>query len=162
MVSRAGHYKGNPSCENIFMVKRGVFLLFLVVVLSVPAFCQFAAVIGRVVDSTGAVLPDVKITARNSATSTVISTMTNAEGYFALSNLPVGGYTLQAEKAGFNKEQTADIKLQVGQTAPHRPDSSSGRSPDKRRSPRCVSRHSIGNFFRGRGRRVSADSGSAS
>jgi len=117
VVSRAGHYKGNPSCENIFMVKRGVFLLFLVVVLSVPAFCQFAAVIGRVVDSTGAVLPDVKITARNSATSTVISTMTNAEGYFALSNLPVGGYTLQAEKAGFNKEQTADIKLQVGQTA---------------------------------------------
>ena len=55
------------------MVKRVGFLLFLVVFVSLPAFCQFAAVIGRVVDSTGAVLPDVKITARNSATSAVIS-----------------------------------------------------------------------------------------
>jgi outer membrane receptor protein involved in Fe transport len=99
------------------MLKRGFFSLFLAVILSAPAFCQFAAVIGRVVDSTGAVLPDVKITARNSATSAVTSTMTNGEGYFALSNLPVGGYTLQAEKAGFNKEQTGDLKLQVGQTA---------------------------------------------
>src|SRR6266850_4579135 len=108
---------GSPSCENILMVKRVAFVLFLVVSVSLPAFCQFAAVIGRVVDSTGAVLPDVKITARNNATSAVISAMTNGEGYFALSNLPVGGYTLQAEKAGFNKEQTGDIKLQVGQTA---------------------------------------------
>src|SRR6266566_3744778 len=46
-----------------------------------------------------------------------ISRATNSEGYFALPNLPVGTYTLQAEKAGFNREQTSDIKLQVGQTA---------------------------------------------
>src|SRR5438094_2955007 len=85
--------------------------------LSMPSFCQFASITGRVVDPSGAVLPDVNISARNSATSVLISTTSNSEGYFALPNLPVGTYTVQAEKAGFNKEQTSDIKLQVGQTA---------------------------------------------
>src|SRR5690349_21109158 len=99
------------------MITRAPSLVSLALILSSAAFCQFAAVTGRVVDSSGAVLPEVKITARHTATGVMTGTVTNSEGYFALPNLPIGAYTIEAEKAGFNKEQTGELKLQVGQTA---------------------------------------------
>ncbi|MEO7653486.1 MAG: carboxypeptidase-like regulatory domain-containing protein [Bryobacteraceae bacterium] len=99
------------------MVSRFASILLLFLTLSIPGFSQFAAVIGRVTDASGAVLPEVKIVARNIATGVTTGTVTNAEGYFALPNLPVGSYVINMEKAGFNKDQATEVKLQVGQTA---------------------------------------------
>jgi hypothetical protein len=45
-----------------------------------------------------------------------VSTITNDEGYFAITNLPVGRYSVTSTRPGFNVEQMKDLVLQVGQT----------------------------------------------
>lgn len=68
---------------------------------------------GIVSDSTGLVIPgaDVKIT--DTATGLVRSTTTGADGHYLLTNLPVGPYTLEVDKDGFNKYVQTGIVLQV-------------------------------------------------
>lgn len=78
---------------------------------------QFAAITGRVTDPSGAAIPSVKVSARNEGTGALSETATNDEGYFALPNLPIGSYTVEAAKEGFGLEKKTDLRLQVGQNA---------------------------------------------
>jgi TonB-dependent receptor len=55
------------------------------------------AVTGRVVDSSGAILPGARIVLQPTGASTV----SNSQGEFTLSNLPAGDYTLAIEYVGF-------------------------------------------------------------
>ena len=45
---------------------------------------------GTVTDSTGAAVPQAKVTVTNLATNTVVSTLSNASGDYTLPNLPTG------------------------------------------------------------------------
>jgi hypothetical protein len=56
---------------------------------------------GTVVDETGAVIADVRITVLNSATGFQRSTVTSENGYFIIPLLAPGNYTLTAEMPGF-------------------------------------------------------------
>ncbi|HWB98795.1 MAG TPA: carboxypeptidase-like regulatory domain-containing protein, partial [Bryobacteraceae bacterium] len=96
---------------------RAIALLLLLLALPPVLLGQFAAVTGRVTDTSGAVLPAVRVSAKNDATGMVASAITNEEGYFAIPNLPVGTYTIDAQKEGFSLGQIAALTLQVGQTA---------------------------------------------
>ena len=78
---------------------------------------QFAAITGRVTDPSGAPLPAVKVSTRNEGTGAVSETVTNEDGYFTLTNLPVGSYTVEAAKEGFGLEKKTELRLQVGQNA---------------------------------------------
>jgi len=66
---------------------------------------------GIVSDSTGAVVPDAKVTATNDATGVKTPTKTNAVGSFNLPNLPVGIYTVRVEQAGFKNLEKHGILL---------------------------------------------------
>ena len=65
-----------------------VFLLFILGTLSVAA--QSAQVSGRVVDDSGAVVPDVKIIIKNLGSGLARDTVTNASGYYTIPQLQPG------------------------------------------------------------------------
>lgn len=75
------------------------------------------AITGTVTDATGAVVPGVKITAKNVDTNITNSAVTNDSGVYSLLYLPVGNYAVTAENSGFKKSQIGPFKLEVNQTA---------------------------------------------
>ncbi len=72
---------------------------------------------GTVKDSTGAVLPQASVTAANVSTGAVDKTVSDAAGVYTFPTLPVGGYTISVEQAGFNRATLSGITLQVYQKA---------------------------------------------
>src|SRR5260370_19934494 len=73
-----------------------------------------AQVSGTVKDQSGAVLPGVEVTATQTATGLARSTVTNETGSYALPDLPVGPYKLEAALPGFRTFVQTGIVLQVG------------------------------------------------
>src|SRR5258707_3424268 len=61
------------------------------------------SITGTVTDSSGAVVPNVSITATNTSTNFKYDTKTNDAGVYNLQFLPIGQYSLSAEAAGFQK-----------------------------------------------------------
>ena len=75
-----------------------------------------ATISGIVTDSTGAVVPGVQVTAINPATTQRTTVVTNDQGFFVLTQLAIGGYTIEAEKTGFKKFVQQELKLTTGAT----------------------------------------------
>jgi hypothetical protein len=76
-----------------------------------------ATIVGTVRDSSGAVIPKSNIEARAVATNLTRSTVTDADGAYILTNLPVGEYEVSMTASGFRKEIQQGIILQVQQVA---------------------------------------------
>ncbi|HKC72133.1 MAG TPA: carboxypeptidase-like regulatory domain-containing protein, partial [Terriglobales bacterium] len=91
-------------------------LCMLLVLLSLPSFCQVVTVTvqGRVYDSTGAVIPDAQVTAVNTATAISRTATTDTNGGYQIALLPVGDYAVTVNKQGFQK-QAKKVHLDVGQ-----------------------------------------------
>lgn len=79
------------------------------------AFAQTASVVGTVLDSSGAAVPDAKVTATFTATNLERSTQTAASGAYSLPNLTPGKYTIVIEKAGFATAKFEGVELTVAQ-----------------------------------------------
>src|SRR5215471_11253641 len=73
--------------------------------LGASSFAQVntASLTGLVKDSSDAMITDAKVSATNTATGVVRSTLTDSTGYYFLANLPIGTYTVSIEKQGFQK-----------------------------------------------------------
>jgi hypothetical protein len=65
---------------------------------------------GYIKDQSGAVIPNAKVTIGNKAGVERQAT-TNESGFFAITNVPPGFYTMTAEAAGFEKYQSTENKL---------------------------------------------------
>jgi hypothetical protein len=76
-----------------------------------------ATLFGVVRDGTGAVVPQARVTARNILTSFSRSAQTDETGNYLITNLPVGDYSLTAEKEGFRRFIQEGITLVVNQNA---------------------------------------------
>src|SRR6266699_4024678 len=88
-----------------------------------------AQISGTVKDSTGAVLPGAEVTATQTETGIARNTVSNETGSYALPNLPLGPYKLEAVLPGFrtfvqtgivlqvNCKPTINVVLQVGQVS---------------------------------------------
>ncbi|HKV80922.1 MAG TPA: carboxypeptidase regulatory-like domain-containing protein [Candidatus Sulfotelmatobacter sp.] len=109
------------------------------VVCLVLAFCLFVPavapaqstggrILGRVADSSGAVLAGVKVTLTNEATGVSAETLTNGNGDYVFPLVVVGSYRMEFDLAGFKKNlrngvnvdlnqvQTVNSVLQIGET----------------------------------------------
>ena len=97
------------------MALRNFFAASLILVLiCIPVWAQSTAqVSGTVKDQTGAVLPGVEVTATQTGTGLIRSTVTDETGSYVLSNLPVGPYKLEATLPGFRSYVQTGIVLQV-------------------------------------------------
>ncbi len=71
---------------------------------------------GRVADPHGSAIPGAKITIENQNTGVKQALMSNSEGRFVQPYLPSGDYRLTVEKAGFSRNVTNEIKVDVQQT----------------------------------------------
>ncbi len=98
------------------------FRLGLLMILLLAASCRMygqagatGTILGTVTDSTGAILPNVKVTVTNTATNVPFTTVTSSSGdYFAPSLIP-GTYSVSAVAKGFQKSTTTGFTLTVDQ-----------------------------------------------
>ncbi|MEO8658142.1 MAG: carboxypeptidase-like regulatory domain-containing protein [Bryobacteraceae bacterium] len=89
----------------------------------------YATLTGTVTDPASAVVPGAKITLKNRASGDVRNSVSNSDGYFTFSSVPVGAYDLTVEAAGFvihrteglafegAQKRNVDITLRLGQTS---------------------------------------------
>lgn len=105
-------------------------VVVLACVSSLPAAAQDArgTLLGRVTDTSGAVVPNASVTVVNKATGVAFSSKTNDQGNFYAPYLSPGTYSITCEVTGFktwvlpeaqvrvNDNVEVNIQLQVGQT----------------------------------------------
>src|SRR5271169_6563112 len=82
-----------------------------------PASALFAqtnqgAIAGVVTDSSGAVVPNANITAKETATGTVYNTVSSSAGTYIIANARIGKYDVSAEFSGFKKWQATGVVVQ--------------------------------------------------
>src|SRR5712692_9214517 len=89
-----------------------VFVLFMSLGVSRILLAQsdLGRISGFIKDSSGATIANAKVTVRNN-TGVERQTTTNESGYFVITNMPPGIYTMIAEVAGFQKYETTNNKL---------------------------------------------------
>src|SRR5438093_4095354 len=80
-----------------------------------------AQISGTVRDQSAAVLPGVEVTATQTETGVARTTVTNETGSYALPNLPLGPYRLEAGLPGFRTFVQSGIILQVNSSAATNP-----------------------------------------
>src|SRR5467141_4513 len=92
--------------------------LFLVCVVSAGAQTSRigATLQGTGTDSSGAVIPDVKVILRNTLTNQGRTVATDERGFFRAEALVVGTYEVRAEQAGFALYRHAGVQVGLGQT----------------------------------------------
>ena len=91
-------------------------LAFLLFAATSSSFAQqtTATILGTVKDTSGAVVPEASMTARNLDTGAVRTVPTEGDGSYRLSGLPIGNYEVRAEHQGFQSEMRGGLTLTVG------------------------------------------------
>src|SRR5712671_3259888 len=92
--------------------------LFLLCVVSAGAQTSRtgASLHGTVTDGSGGVIPNTRITLRNTLTNLFRTVATDERGSFRAEQLPVGTYEVTAEQNGFAVYRHAGIQVSLGQT----------------------------------------------
>jgi hypothetical protein len=99
-------------------MKRLILALLMVCITASYAAAQQTTgnIQGRVTDAQGSAVPGVTVTGRNLATGFIRTEVSDAEGNYRLTGLPVGTYDVTAELQGFSKFERKEIIVNVGQT----------------------------------------------
>jgi len=95
--------------------------VFILALVAAPAAAQTpntAALVVTVVDQTGAVVPDAKVSVVNSATGATRDLTSSVDGSATVGALPLTGhYKVSVTKTGFVSEGVQDLTLRAGETA---------------------------------------------
>src|SRR5437660_631356 len=96
--------------RNVF--RFAVFVLFMCLGVSGTLFAQsdLGKISGFIKDPSGATIANAKVTVRNNI-GVERQTTTNESGYYVVTNVPPGLYTMVAQAAGFQKFETTGNKL---------------------------------------------------
>src|SRR2546422_3951184 len=89
-------------------------LLFLSF-LAPSAFAQTASITGTIKDSSGGLVPQAQITAKNKATNASRSALTDMSGTYRIASLVPGIYDVFIEKQGFKTVEYSKVELTVDQ-----------------------------------------------
>jgi len=91
---------------------RALVLMILAAFFVSTAQAQFKASIqGTVMDPQGNAVAVAKVTITNQDTGVVRDTVSSAEGFYRISELPPGKYTVTIEAAGFKQSVSKDIAV---------------------------------------------------
>ncbi len=94
-----------------------VAMMFFAGLTSVTAQTFKATVVGQVVDSAGAAVPNATVTITQPATNQTQTLTTDSEGNFTISQLDPGSYTLRVEAANFKVLEQTNLVLETNQSA---------------------------------------------
>lgn len=125
MLYRHGNlaqYWSHPACRAAKRCLRfGAYLSIamvsaLVYLRPVPVFGQAesASIVGVVTDQSDAVIPEAKVTVRSLGTGSERQATTDSRGGYTITLLPVGSYSVVAEKQGFNTVTIPQVTLAAG------------------------------------------------
>ena len=89
--------------------------LLLLASLGVQAQVATGSISGVVTDPNGALVPGARVVATNDATGLRVETTTTGAGLYVFPNLPVGVYTVTAERVGFKKLSRSNIEIRIAQ-----------------------------------------------
>jgi hypothetical protein len=101
--------------RRLFIIAAAI-LAFALITTTVYAQQTTGNITGLLTDDQGAAVPGVTVTGRNAQTGFTRTDVSDAEGIYRLTALPVGTYDLTAELQGFTKVENQGIILNVGQT----------------------------------------------
>src|SRR5256884_805608 len=90
-------------------------LILLASGLSLRAQGIFATLTGTVTDPSGSVVASAKVVLKDAVSGSARDTVTNSEGYYTFSSVPVGTYVLTVEATGFKTYKADDIRLGGGE-----------------------------------------------
>jgi len=96
--------------KNAFSKVALVLFMHLAVSAMLPAQSDLGRISGFVKDPSGATIANAKVTVRNN-TGVERQTTTNESGYYVITNIPSGLYTMTAEVPGFQRYETRNNKL---------------------------------------------------
>jgi len=78
---------------------------------------DLGSIVGFVRDASGAIVPNAMVIVKNEATGTEQRTTTNASGYYVVTNVAPGFYSVSVEAAGFKNSEVTHNKLDPNATA---------------------------------------------
>lgn len=100
---------------SVALVLFAVLALGFVLTLRVHAQVTGATLSGAVTDPSGAVIPNAKVSIKNTATGVVTHGTTNSAGLYTVPNLLPGPYEVTTSAMGFEAEIRNGITLTVGE-----------------------------------------------
>jgi hypothetical protein len=110
----------NSRCQRLHfpLPKLPLPAILLVTVTAGIAFGQsnMGSIVGVATDSSGAVVPNVKIVAREPASGTVYETVSNTAGSYTFPSLRIGTYDVTADFTGFKKWLSTGVVVQINAT----------------------------------------------
>ncbi len=111
MLSASKSWSKHFAARRICKLLVSMFCLMICASVSLQGQTIFGRISGTVTDRSGAVIPNAMVTVKNTATNLVRSTTTDQSGFYTVTNLPVGTYTVVVEEKGFKKAIQADYAL---------------------------------------------------
>ena len=99
------------SLTRTLSVMSVVFLIWLALASSGHAQSDNAQISGVIRDPNGAVVSGAKVVAKSESKEFERTGTTNAEGYYFLTNIPPGMYTVWAERDGFKRTEATNKKV---------------------------------------------------
>jgi hypothetical protein len=124
---RESHSQGHYFAKRIWVLLGLMICVMAYSVVTVPGQTIFGRISGTVKDSNGSAVPNANVTITNVATNLVRNVVSDEDGFYTATNLPVGTYTILVARDGFKRAQqsgvvlvadarfTLDMTLEVGQ-----------------------------------------------
>src|SRR5690242_2881118 len=105
-------------CVLRWWFQRGVGLSALTLLFAaVPLNAQFTTTIeGRISDPSDASIPNADVTVENLATGIKRAVKTSEDGYYRVTSLPPGSFTIRVSAAGFETAVLENVALEADQT----------------------------------------------
>ncbi|MDQ3820121.1 MAG: carboxypeptidase regulatory-like domain-containing protein, partial [Acidobacteriota bacterium] len=100
--------------KGIFSTALPIFTALLLTCAAAHAQARIGTIQGTIKDQNGAVVPNAKVTIKQSVTGYTQTAQTDTDGTFKLVNVPFNTYTIRAEAAGFQAaEQSVDLESNI-------------------------------------------------
>lgn len=104
-----------PKWRRLFSISAAVITIVSFLSSWSPARAQntTGTISGIVSDSTGAVIPSAHVVVHSNATGFTRDTVSDGEGAYKVSLVPIGSYSVSASKEGFKTQQLDNIRVEI-------------------------------------------------
>jgi len=103
-----------PGTFSTWVLMSALVMLFVCTPARLRAQVSGATLTGSVTDPSGAVIPNAKVSIKNTATGIITNATTNSAGLYTVPNLIPGPYQVTVSAQGFQTEVRSGITLTVG------------------------------------------------